>query len=930
MTTFRDIMGSAYGPVIKIDLGLHGDHSTPKDTMTENKRQYDGIYQAQKGMRFWGLDASGCDVGIGSPKRYSFQYDSTDHTGTDWYRVRHGDLDRVVKVNPELLPGKSTCYVDKVGDLTEPVEDPHRHDGRYRVNGGYAFYGTSDQGDRISLKENAILTFMYVSTHDGHDWYHVESEDVFCTMWVPQSSFPGRTDYFTRLGDVPVDAPEPKWQEDATYATRFDGTYRVKPGYTFSWNGKNPLGGFCGVTAKPEEIFTFRYCSTEPGSKHIFEVQVRDQMVQGEYVGVIDNLTNYTLSPAHVAKMSDSIVLEEEMPTAPVDNRSRHDGLYQVKPGGRFEWCGTGTKNTVRVAPGEYFTFRHEQNDHYEVRTADHQVIGSYGNLDTITDASLYGWLRPTNVEKISTSTAWVDGEPCGRTWEATPDAKAPGKKDPAQHDGTYRAGPDGFQWLGHENAVHVAPDERFTFQFVEKNRVVSGSNDYRVTTATATTIGPARLDENGLSTRVTKITSAILPLDEAPVMMPDGLVLASRSLRDRGIAYVCAKDSTQIVAKCFKNHGRHDDFTLVIRPDGSHECPVCGVRGTRLADLVAAIDAYQTQEKTAFQFAPSATRHNGTYRVKPGCTFKWCNRDGVVVLRMNAGETFTVELLDCCAELGYKYHVNGSGIDCRDTVWRDNAGPYLKCAEKISDLTEPFGAKTVPPAPKKEDTLDTTYKSVANASAMLKTLQSLLMFDVVTSDTSTLRAQCFRGCKDPRAGTLRIDVPSGQYRCTVCGVQGPDVENLVYTIKAHRANNSADSAQKDSIMNTSNVKQAFNLTNHKALAAVKTGAEQAGAHVAHEIVIQQVEKLLGARFPAEFYATEIGRAVISMGSAYALLLTTQVVQHPLAAKANHVAELAMVAATYESAGPLLAKAREFVEGTVVAAMGAGVDLGDK
>ena len=320
--------------------------------------------------------------------------------------------------------------------------------------------------------------------------------------------------------------------------------------------------------------------------------------------------------------------------------------------------------------------------------------------------------------------------------------------------------------------------------------------------------------------------------------------------------------------------------------------------------------------------------QHDGTYRVKPRHTFVWRNCDGVVVLVVGADSTFTVELLDYSDALGYKYHVSGSGLGCHDTVYRDSIEPYLDGTEKISDLVKPFEAMTAPAAPKKEDTLDTTYKSLANASAMLKNLQPLLVFDVATSNSCTLRAQCFRGCRDPRAGTLRIDVPSGHYRCTVCGVQGPDAEHLVYTVKAHRAT-TVPRAQ-ESIMNTSEIKHAFDMTNHKAAQAVKVGAEQAGAHAAHEVVIDQVEKLLGARFPTEFYATEIGRAVISMGSAYALLLTTQMVQHPLASKANHVAELALTAATYESAGPLLAKAREFVEGTVVAAMGAGVDLGDK
>ncbi|MFA5135326.1 MAG: hypothetical protein WC505_06110 [Patescibacteria group bacterium] len=121
------------------------------------------------------------------------------------------------------------------------------------------------------------------------------------------------------------------------------------------------------------------------------------------------------------------------------------------------------------------------------------------------------------------------------------------------------------------------------------------------------------------------------------------------------------------------------------------------------------------------------------------------------------------------------------------------------------------------------------------------------------------------------------------------------------------------------------NVKQVIDTTNTKAIQAVQAGAAQAGAHAAQEVLLAQVKKMCGPHFPDEFFATEVGKALLSMGSAYMLMLATQAVQHPLASQANRVAELALTAATYESAGPLLARGKALIEGTVMGALSGGI-----
>jgi hypothetical protein len=173
-------------------------------------------------------------------------------------------------------------------------------------------------------------------------------------------------------------------------------------------------------------------------------------------------------------------------------------------------------------------------------------------------------------------------------------------------------------------------------------------------------------------------------------------------------------------------------------------------------------------------------------------------------------------------------------------------------------------------------------------------------------------------------------------YRCNtgICfGQQGTLGRKHFYETFEFVKNESSDSENETTATRVAltqedtmkNVKDAFVQTNNKALKAVQAGAAQAGAHVAHELLLAQIKKMCGKHFPEEFFATPVGAAVLGMGSAYALLLASGMVDHPLAERANQVAELALTAATYESATPLLNSAKELVEGVVTAALGAGL-----
>jgi hypothetical protein len=113
----------------------------------------------------------------------------------------------------------------------------------------------------------------------------------------------------------------------------------------------------------------------------------------------------------------------------------------------------------------------------------------------------------------------------------------------------------------------------------------------------------------------------------------------------------------------------------------------------------------------------------------------------------------------------------------------------------------------------------------------------------------------------------------------------------------------------------TMNVKKdALPVTNSKAVVAVKAGLQQAGARTAHKALVAQVQKVLGGKFPKAFFSTPAGKALLDIGSCYLVLAATEAVDHPLAGKANAVALLAMTAATYDHAAPLMEMATKLIE----------------
>ena len=98
--------------------------------------------------------------------------------------------------------------------------------------------------------------------------------------------------------------------------------------------------------------------------------------------------------------------------------------------------------------------------------------------------------------------------------------------------------------------------------------------------------------------------------------------------------------------------------------------------------------------------------------------------------------------------------------------------------------------------------------------------------------------------------------------------------------------------------------------------------AQAGGSQDAHRALIAQVEKAFGRKFPKAFFSTPAGKAMLDLGSCYLVMLATEMVpEHPLATKANEVAGLALTAATYDHAVPLIEVATRLIEGA------AGIDI---
>ncbi len=156
------------------------------------------------------------------------------------------------------------------------------------------------------------------------------------------------------------------------------------------------------------------------------------------------------------------------------------------------------------------------------------------------------------------------------------------------------------------------------------------------------------------------------------------------------------------------------------------------------------------------------------------------------------------------------------------------------------------------------------------------------------------------------------------------------DINDIEWLNKHFTQLSTADTTQEDSMRGMTPVfeekelttTQKITKTNHKAAGAVRQGLKQAGARMAHRALIAQVEKAFGRKFPRAFFSTPAGKAMLDLGSCYLVMIATEMVpQHPLATRANEVAGLALTAATYDHAVPLIEVATRLIEGA------AGIDI---
>ncbi|MFA5186526.1 MAG: hypothetical protein WC551_08640 [Patescibacteria group bacterium] len=152
------------------------------------------------------------------------------------------------------------------------------------------------------------------------------------------------------------------------------------------------------------------------------------------------------------------------------------------------------------------------------------------------------------------------------------------------------------------------------------------------------------------------------------------------------------------------------------------------------------------------------------------------------------------------------------------------------------------------------------------------------------------------------------IDTPTGLWFS-----KKPDVTKLGTYLEAFDTEQASESDDKEDIMK--DLATTVTVTNNKALAATRRGVEQAAARAAHKALVAQVRKLMGPKFPKAFFATPMGAALLDLGSCYLVMLATETAQqHPLAAKANVVAQTALTAAMYDHATPLIETATKLVE----------------
>lgn len=112
------------------------------------------------------------------------------------------------------------------------------------------------------------------------------------------------------------------------------------------------------------------------------------------------------------------------------------------------------------------------------------------------------------------------------------------------------------------------------------------------------------------------------------------------------------------------------------------------------------------------------------------------------------------------------------------------------------------------------------------------------------------------------------------------------------------------------------NLKKAFEQTNLMMTESAKVGAQQAIATQAEKVIMEQVKKLLGDSFPAEFYQTPLGEAVLDMGCCYlAHMVACSFPTMPMASEVQGYSQHAMTGVAAKSFAPLAAMAQELLQG---------------
>ncbi len=111
-------------------------------------------------------------------------------------------------------------------------------------------------------------------------------------------------------------------------------------------------------------------------------------------------------------------------------------------------------------------------------------------------------------------------------------------------------------------------------------------------------------------------------------------------------------------------------------------------------------------------------------------------------------------------------------------------------------------------------------------------------------------------------------------------------------------------------------ITQALATTNKSTVDNVKTGIKQGAAVKAEKVIMEQMKRLVGDSFPADFYATSLGEFVMDVGACYLAALAAEVLpQIPAAGAVKEYAGHAVVGVTAKATEPLLQTAEQLITG---------------